>query len=146
MTKFDFGSVKKQAVDFRQIEIVLIKAQNSLVSSRSILHDDPESSFTLAYESMLKASMALMFSSGYRPRVQLGHHKTLVNFSKFVLGDAFAGMTATYDKMRSKRNRVIYDVSAVSETESKEGLRIAEKYLKIVKQKIREDNPQLKLL
>ena len=108
--------------------------------------DDPESAFTLAYESMLKASMALMFSQGYRPRVQLGHHKTLIKFSKYVLGDTYAGMTATYDHMRGKRNRVVYDVGAVSEAEVKEALSMAEKYLNVIRQKIEEDNPQMKLL
>lgn len=146
MTEFDFSSVKKQAIDFRQIGMILAKAEKSLASSRNILQQDPESAFTLAYESMLKGSMALMFTRGYRPRVQLGHHKTLVNFSKFVLGDSFSSLTSTYDKMRSKRNRVVYDVGAVSEAEATEGLRMAEKYLSVVRQKIEEENPQLNLL
>ena len=63
MIKFDFSSVRKQAIDFRQIGMILKKAEKSLGSSRSIYMDDPESAFTLAYESMLKASMALMFLS-----------------------------------------------------------------------------------
>lgn len=146
MTKFDFSSVKKQAIDFRQIGMILKKAEKSLGSSRSICLDDPESAFTLAYESMLKASMALMFSQGYRPRVQLGHHKTLIKFSKYVLGEGYAGMTATYDHMRGKRNRVVYDVGAVSEAEVKEALSMAEKYLNVIKQKIEEESPQMKLL
>lgn len=146
MTKFDFNSVKKQEIDFRQIEIILNKADKSLDSSRKIYRQDSESAFTLAYESMLKASMALMFSQGYRPRVQLGHHKTLIKFSKFVLGEDFTGITATYDQMRGKRNRVVYDVGAVSEAEVKDALSMAEKYLKVIKQKIKEQNPQMKLL
>lgn len=146
MAKFDFSSVKKQAIDYCQIALILSKAENSLSSSRKVQKHDPESAFTLAYESMLKASMALMFSRGFRPRVQLGHHKTLVNFSKYVLGDEFSGMTATYDQMRSKRNRVVYDVGAVSEAEVKVALNMAKKYLSVVKRKIEEENPQKKLL
>lgn len=71
---------------------------------------------------------------------------TLVKFSGFVLEEKFANLTATYDKMRSKRNRVIYDATQVSQTEVKEAIRAAEKYLKIVRAKIEEENPQLKLL
>jgi uncharacterized protein (UPF0332 family) len=145
-TKFDFSSVRKHAVDYRQIELVLGKAEKSLASSRNISRQDPESAFTLAYESMLKASMALMFSQGYRPRVQLGHHKTLVGFSQFILGEEFTSLTATYERMRKKRNRVVYDIGAVSKVEVKEALVLAEKYLDIVKKKIMEENPQLKLL
>ena len=126
--------------------MIFSKAERSLTSSRKISTQDPESAFTLAYESMLKASMALMFSRGYRPRVQLGHHKTLVNFSKYILGDDFTGLTATYDQMRSKRNRVIYDVAAVSAAEVKEAEAMAEEYLRVVKKTIEKENPQLKLL
>lgn len=146
MKKFDFSTVKKQKADFRQMELVLQKAEKSLNSSRELSRQDPESAFTLAYESMLKTSMAMMFSRGYRPRVQPGHHKTLVKFSGYVLGEKFAGLTATYDKMRSKRNRVVYDVTQVSGAEVKEAMQAAEKYLKVVKAKIEEENPQLKLL
>lgn len=146
MNNFDFRSVKKQPIDFRQIELILKKAETSLASSRNLIDQDPESAFTLAYESMLKASMALMFSKGYRPRVQLGHHKTLVNFSRNVLGDALSEMTDTYDKMRGKRNRVVYDVAIVSENEAQTGLKTAEEYLAAVRQKIEAENPQMKLL
>jgi uncharacterized protein (UPF0332 family) len=146
LSNFDFKSVKKQPADFRQINMILQKAGNSLVSSEAILKDDPESAFTLAYESMLKASMALMFSRGLRPRVQLGHHKTLINFAKYALGDDSANMTATYDKMRGKRNRVVYDTGAVSKIEAIEGLNTAKKYLAVIVRKIAEENPQMKLL
>ncbi|MHB8175712.1 MAG: hypothetical protein ACYDG7_03995 [Thermoleophilia bacterium] len=45
MSNFDFKSVKKQPADFRQINMILQKAGNSLVSSEAILKDDPESAF-----------------------------------------------------------------------------------------------------
>lgn len=70
----------------------------------------------------------------------------MIKFSKFVLGESYAGMTDTYDHMRGKRNRVVYDVGAVSEAEVKEALSMAEKYLNVIRQKIEEDNPQMKLL
>ena len=146
MTEFDFSSVKKQPVDYRQIGLILTKAERSLASSRNISRQDPESAFTLAYEAMLKASMALMFSNSYRPRVQLGHHKTLVNYSKYMLGKDFTGLSVTYDKMRGKRNRVVYDVGAVSRVEVEEALATAEKFLQVVKKKIEEENPQMRLL
>jgi hypothetical protein len=43
--------------------------------------------------------------------------------------------------MRSKRNRVVYDIGAVSRLEAEEAIALAEKYLKVVKQKIEEENP-----
>jgi uncharacterized protein (UPF0332 family) len=86
LKKFDFSSVRKQPVDFRQIEMVLKKAEKSVASSWNIHKKDPESAFTLAYESKLKASMALMFSRGYRSQVQLGHHKDAGQFFQIRAG------------------------------------------------------------
>jgi len=86
-----------------------------------------------------------MLSRGFRPKVQLVHQKTLVNYAKYVLKDRFSKITATYDRMRQKRNKLLYDVASVSETEAKQSAIVAEKYFRIVEQKIASDNPQQKL-
>jgi len=142
---FDYSFVNKQPVNFLQINKVLEKAYKSIKSAEATIKVEPESCFTLAYESMLKTSLALMLSRGYRPKMQLGHHKTLVSFAQIVLGNKFSGITSTYDKMRRKRNKLIYDIASVSTTEAKESLKIAEKYFVIVEKKIAEENPQKNL-
>lgn len=141
---FDFSSVHKQKPDFTQINTILQKSYQTIKSAELTLESDQEASFTLSYESMLKTSLALMLSRGYRPRVQLGHHKTLVLYAKYVLKQ-FGSITATYDRMRQKRNKLIYDVASVGKTEAKQALAIAKKYFDIVEDKIAEDNPQQKL-
>jgi len=142
---FDFSYVKKQPVNFGQINKILQKAYKTIQSAKTTLKTDPETCFTLAYESMLKTTLALMLSRGFRPKIQLGHHKTLVNYAKYVLKDRFSKITATYDRMRQKRNKLLYDVASVSETEAKQSAIVAEKYFRIVEQKIASDNPQQKL-
>jgi uncharacterized protein (UPF0332 family) len=142
---FDFSYVKKQPVNFGQINKILQKAYKTIQSAKTTLKTDPEACFTLAYESMLKTTLALMLSRGFRPKIQLGHHKTLVNYAKYVLKDRFSKITATYDRMRQKRNKLLYDVASVSETEAKQSAIVAEKYFRIVEQKIASDNPQQKL-
>lgn len=142
---FDFGAVKKQKVDFKQINRILEKAVKNITSAEKILKIDPEASFTIAYESMLKTTLALMLSHGYRPRIQLGHHITLINFSKYILKEKFSSVTSTYDRMRQKRNKLIYDDAFVSIIEATQALKIAEKYFQIVEGKISQDNPQQKL-
>lgn len=141
---FDYSLAKKQKIDFRQINKILEKSYQTFQSAEVILESDSEASFTLSYESMLKISLALMLSKGYRPRVQLGHHKTLVSFAKEILKE-FSSITATYDRMRQKRNKLIYDIASVSKTEAKQALEIAKKYFDIVEDKIAEDNPQQRL-
>lgn len=143
--EFDFSTVRKQIKDFSQIEKIIAKAEQSLNSARNLFKSDKEASFTLAYESMLKTSLGLMLSYGYRPRISLGHHKTLVEFARYVLDKKFAPLISTYNRMRSKRNKLIYEISFISETETLEALKIADDYIKIVKQKISRENPQAKL-
>lgn len=142
---FDKNTVKKQAVNFKQINQTLEKAYKSIKSAKATLKINPEDSFTLAYESMLKTTLALMLSHGFRPRVQLGHHKTLVEFAKLVLKGKFSQLADTYDRMRKKRNKLLYDVASVGQTEASQAVAIAEKYFVVVENKISEDNPQQKL-
>ncbi len=144
--EFDFSLIKKQAVNYRQIELTIHKAYKSLEASKKVIDTDTDSSFILAYEAMLKASLALMLSRGCRPRTGLGHHKTLVEFSGFVLGEKFADIITTYDRMRAKRNKVVYDIALVSEAEATQAADLAGKYVDVVRNKIEEDNPQLRLI
>lgn len=141
---FNYSSVRKQKVDFSQINSILQKSYKTIMSAELTLDTDHEASFTLSYESMLKTTLALMLSRGYRPRVQLGHHKTLVLYSKNVLSQ-FSEITATYDRMRQKRNKIIYDVASISKTEANQALAVARKYFDVVEEKISVDNPQQKL-
>lgn len=142
---FDFSTVKKQTTNFSQVNKILQKSYNSIRSAEKTIKIDVESCFTLSYEAMLKTTLALMLSQGFRPRVQLGHHVTLVNFSKHILGHKFSSITSTYNKMRQKRNKLIYDIDSVSRTEANLSLSTAKKYFKLVEEKISSDNPQQKL-
>ena len=116
----------------------------TIKSANAVFKISFNDSFILAYESMLQTSLALMLSRGYRPKVQLGHHRTLVSFARFVLID-FVRLTDTYDKMRKTRNKIIYDILSVSEIEARRAITAAEKYFRVVADKIAEDNPQQKL-
>lgn len=142
---FDYSYVRRQPVNFKQINKILQKASKTIEAAKGTLSVSHEDSFTLSYESMLKITLALMLSRGYRPKVQLGHHKTLVNFARLVLKNGFSKITATYEMMRKKRNKLIYDISSVSESEAQESLKVAEKYFQIVQTKISSDNPQQEL-
>jgi len=141
---FDFTSVKKQSADFRSVNKVLEKAWKSMQLAKSTTQTNPDDSFVLAYEAMLKTTLALMLSKGYRPKIQLGHHKTLVSFAKYIL-KGFEQLTETYDRIRKKRNKIIYDITEVSVSEAERTFAVAEKYFKIVEDRINTDNPQQKL-
>jgi hypothetical protein len=69
---------------------------------------DPETAYQIAYEAMIKASLALMLSHGQRPRKQLGHHIAIIEFAQRHLPGASAGTFARFDRMRRKRNNAFY--------------------------------------
>jgi hypothetical protein len=55
----------------------------------------------------------LMFAKGFRPGAGEGQHKVAVQFAEMTLGEKFHNEIYIFDKMRSKRHRVIYDVSGI---------------------------------
>ena len=142
---FDFGSVKKQKVDFVQINKILQKAFRSIQTAEMAFSDnDPEGALTMAYEAMLKTSLALLSANGFRPRIQLGHHKTLILYARHILVES-ASVIDTYDRLRRKRNKTIYDVEVVTKLEAKQSVAVAKMYFILVEEKIESQNPQQKL-
>lgn len=141
----DSKALIKHKVNFKQINLYLKKANGFLSAAKANIEINGDVAFTTAYDSMLTITQALMLSHGYRPRKQMGHHQTLVEFSKQVLGPKFHLLTSTYSRMRRKRNNVIYEAESVAITEAKEAVKYAEKYYIAVENKIASDNPQQKL-
>jgi hypothetical protein len=52
----------------------LLKEYINAAAARKNLAIDAETAYEIAYEAMIKGSLALMLSHGQRPRKQLGHH------------------------------------------------------------------------
>jgi uncharacterized protein (UPF0332 family) len=140
------GLVKKdEQIDFSQIQGVLAKSNRSIESAKMIMDKDPENSYQLAYEAMLLAGRALVFSFGYRPRAA-GSHKIVVDFSEKVLGEEFSKLVFKFNKMRKIRHYLIYGTGlSVSEMDAKNAISSATTFLKKIENFIEDRNPQLKL-
>jgi len=128
---------KPQPVNPQQVNQFLADAWKKAASARKILLIDAETAYQTAYQAMLKASLALMFSHGQRPRQQLGHHVVIIEFAQKHLDPALAPTFALFDRMRRKRNESFYDIAMVSETEAREAVQTAEDYLQAVTAGIR---------
>lgn len=103
--------------------------------------------YQLAYEAMLKASLGLMLSYEYRPRSLPGRHKIIIEFAGKKLGQEFNELIKKFDRMRRKRNQVIYEpLLFISKTEALDSIKTAKKYLKIIEKEIQKKNPQKKLI
>jgi len=59
-----------------------------------------------------------------------GQHKVAVQFAEITLGEKFQDEIYIFDKMRSKRHRVIYDVSGIiSHKEARQALEFTVKFV-----------------
>ena len=123
---------KSQKVDSKQVKVFLADAQKKAAAARKNLDIDAETAYQIAYEAMLKASIALMLSHGQRPRVQLGHHIAIIEFAQKHLDPKWASTFALFDRMRRKRNDAFYDIALISDTEAKEAVTTAERYLQLI--------------
>lgn len=123
---------KPQPVNPNQVRQFLADAHKKAVAARKNLAIDEETAHQTAYETILKASLALMLSHGQRPRTQLGHHVAILEFARRHLDPTQAPAFDLFDRMRRKRNIAFYDIAIISEVEAEGAVRAAEDYLKVV--------------
>ncbi len=127
------GLIKSLPVNREKVRDSFKLAERDLKTAKKILKDDHDWAFSIAYNSMLQAARALMFSRGYRPSGDAQHIST-VKFVEASLGKEFEGVVIAFDKMRRKRHIAIYGRSgAVSETDARNAIKWAEEFLDEVK-------------
>lgn len=119
----------------------LADAEKKAAAARKNLTIDTETAYQIAYEAMIKGSLALMLSHGLRPRHQLGHHIAIIEFAQKQFGSSHASTFALFDRMRRKRNDVFYDIIFIGDAEAKEAVATAEGYLKLIETAIKARLP-----
>lgn len=141
------GLLRNEGIGFDQINEVLERAYRNIKSAKTLLKDsDEEGSFQLAYQAMLLSGRALVFSYGFRPRT-VGSHKIVVDFTEMTMGKKYKILVKKFDKMRRKRNYLIYGVGlAISKTEAENAIKTAEEFIEKIKEQIQKRNPQEKLI
>jgi uncharacterized protein (UPF0332 family) len=126
--------LKPHSVDWAQIERFVASAEKKLTSGHKILAFDEEACLQQAYEAMLKASLGLMFSHGFRARSQPGHHIAVIDFVRARIDKKHAGLISVFDRLRRKRNLALYDDRGfVSQHDAKQALQAASDYLAVVR-------------
>lgn len=123
---------KPQPVDPKQVRLFLADAQKKAAHARKNLAIDAETAYQIAYEAMLKGSLALMLSYGQRPRPRLEHHIAIAQFARKHLDPGLTAVFELFDRMRRKRNNAFYDIAIITDTETEEAVATAEHYLKLV--------------
>lgn len=139
------GLLKRQEVNVKSIDRILLRAQKDLRTAKANLAIDEGIAYTVAYLAMLHAGRAVMFLKGYRPDDGC-QHKTVVEFVFYVMGAESKELVNHFDKMRRKRNAFTYDVDiAISKTEAENALKTATKFVCSIKEIIKKDILRLNL-
>ncbi|MGA2918226.1 HEPN domain-containing protein [Methanoregula sp.] len=109
------GLIKKLPYDRKKVDDALAHAHRDLHTAHTILPADQDWAYTIAYNAVLQAGRALMFSKGYRPD-GASQHISVVKFAELFLDKEEA---IIFDRMRRKRNSSVYDMAgSISETEA----------------------------
>jgi len=144
-TLLNQGLIKKQKIDYPHIEALLFRAKKDLFVAKSTLEIDEEATYNYAYLAMLRCGRAIVFLKGYRS-TDGQQHKTIIEFSGEILGKGFKNLIKKFDRMRRKRNQFTYDpFLPVSKVEAETALRIAEEFVDKVIERLKKENPQLRL-
>ena len=140
------GLIKKERIGFDQVIKYINRARKDLSVAEENLKIDTEASYNYAYLAMLRTGRALMLSHGFRPAGGQ-QHKTVVDFSRYILGREYPAPVQKFDRMRKKRNCFTYDEPdmLVSDTETKNALLAARDFVNKASEYIQDKNPQLKL-
>lgn len=136
------GLIKQCPVDWNAINSLMKRARIDLKTAQRNINEDAECSYNYAYNAMLRAGLALMFSGGYRPDVK-GKHLTVVKFTSIDLGEEHNKLINNYDYMRRKRHHLIYEPGLpCSKKEAEDAIDTATRLVAIIDRLIREKNPR----
>jgi uncharacterized protein (UPF0332 family) len=134
---------KDSSIEYLQILNTIKRSRRKIKSAKIILEDDQENSYQLAYEAMLLAGRALVYSFGCRPRAA-GSHKIVVDFVRKVLGSETSTLVYKFNKMRKQRHYLVYGTGLyISYVDSNNAITSARKFLLTVIRFIKSENKKL---
>jgi len=134
--------VREQKPDFEQIGYQIQRSLKDLKTAEANLSIDLTWSFAIAYHSMIRAGKALMYSRGYLPTAKRSH-KTIVEFTKLILGEEYQDLIGRFNRMRRRRHDFIYEAkNHIVYREAKSSLETAKKLIDKIIALVKQENPQ----
>jgi len=132
------GWLKLEEITAEEVALALERAYEEWQAARELVARFPSPAYELAYNAMLLAAIALLYSSGYRARVER-HHKTLVDFTEARAGTEHASLVDEFEKARRKRHRTIYGQLKVSRREAEHIMEAARQFIAMVESLLEKD-------
>jgi uncharacterized protein (UPF0332 family) len=100
------GRIQMYSAKSSEISQLLQVTTRDIGTAKMNLDEAADWAYTIAYNSVLQASRALMMHDGFRPRGG-EQHATVVEFIEERLGASFIKQVRLIDQMRRKRHRVV---------------------------------------
>ncbi|MFA7198315.1 MAG: HEPN domain-containing protein [Methanoculleus sp.] len=128
------GLIRKLPPDPKAVENAISLAHRDVAVAKNALTNNADWAYTIAYNAMLQAARALMFSKGYRPAGN-NQHATVVRFTgQFLNTESVDAL----DRMRRRRHIVVYDMAGtVSQLEAENAVSRAESLLSAIEDLLR---------
>lgn len=143
----DHGALQSKKISQKEVDGILAKAHKLLRAASILIKEDiDESAFKEAYDAMILASRALIFSLGYKPRT-VGSHAITINFCELYFWPEMKALIDRFKRMKEKRNYLIYGAGLmISKTEAQNAIKSAVNFLEIVEAEIFKARKQKKLI
>jgi uncharacterized protein (UPF0332 family) len=126
------GLIERFQSNQEQIENQMKIAMRDVSSAKNMLQiGEWEWAYNAAYNAMLGAGRALMFSKGYRARSH-EHHIAVIEFVRAVYSSKFdSEVLDAFNKARHQRNESLYDkAGSISQSQSKRIVEFSEIFVK----------------
>ena len=129
--------IRKEKASPAEIERALNRAERDLKTAQTLMAQDWDWGFAVAYDAVLQASRAYMFAQGFRPASSESHKNTFA-FMRLAMGKDYEELMAYFDRMRNKRHQAIYEVAGlITETEAHNILKKAESFVAMIREELK---------
>lgn len=127
----DQGRIRKHKTSKKEIENLLGLAKRDISDAKTDAIS-LDRRFATAYNGILQLAMILLYCNGYAPK-GVGHHATVFEAMKVLMGDDYLKLADYFDSCRSKRNITDYDYAGgISKSEVDEIIKEAEDFQEVI--------------
>jgi len=124
------GRLRQHKTSKKEIENLLALVRRDIKDAK-VEGLSSDRRFVCAYNAVLQLATIFLYCKGYKPE-GAGHHFTVFQAMKIIMGNNYYTLADYFDSCRSKRNITDYDYTgAISDSEVKELIEEAERFLEI---------------
>jgi len=124
------GRLRQHKTSKKEIENLLALVRRDIKDAK-VEGLSSDRRFACAYNAVLQLATIYLYCKGYKPE-GAGHHFTVFQAMKIIMGNNYYTLADYFDSCRSKRNITDYDYAgAISDLEAEELIEEAEKFLEI---------------